>query len=150
MDSNKDKLHEKFDVDLTPFKNFMEQMDSFFNESFKQMNSFFNLRPFQTRMYEIGSDVIVEADLPGYKREQINIEAIDKQLRISVHERETIEEKDDINDYYSKSLSHQQMERYVTLPFVIPEHQAKASYNDGVLKITIPKGTSKKTYIEID
>lgn|SRR5690625_598370 len=153
VDSNKDKidkLPDKFDVDLTPFKNFMQQMDSFFQQSFNQMNSFLNLRPFKTHVYETTSDIIVEAELPHYKREQIHIEVIGKRLRIAVEEQAITEEKDDINHYYRKSQSQQYLERFVTLPFEIPEHETKATFNKGLLKITIPKNNSNTTYLNID
>lgn len=150
MGSNKGKLPDKFDVDLRPFKNFMDQMDTFFQHSFKQMNSFFNLRPLKVHVYETSTDVIVETELPRYKREQIDVEIIGRQLRITVKETITTEKKDDLNKYYNKDYSQQYLERYVTLPFDIPEHETKAFFKDGVLKIIVPKSNLDRKYINID
>ena len=64
------------------FKDLMEQMDAFFNESAKNFNALIK-RPLAVRTYETASEVIVEAELPGYKREQIKLEIVGNQLRIT-------------------------------------------------------------------
>ncbi|MUK90419.1 Hsp20 family protein [Ornithinibacillus sp. L9] len=149
MASNKDKLPSKFDIDMTPLHDFMRQMDSFFNHSFKHINSQFNLRPFWVDVRETDSKFIVEAELPGYKRDQIELEIIGNQLRIGVEDHAVIEEKNNEDTYFNKQQSYQKRERFVTLPFEIPKRETKASFRDGLLKVTIPKRHSERKYLDI-
>jgi len=136
----------KFDIDFTPLRDFMHQMDRFFNQSFKQINSHLNLNPIWVETYETDKHVIVEAELPGYRREDIQLEIIGSRLRIAVEGNQIIEEKNN-ND---KRKYYQQRERIVSLPFVIPEKETKASFHNGILKITVPKKNSKRKYLDID
>src|SRR5690625_2333961 len=125
-------------------------MDSFFNHSFNQVNSIFNLRSFRVNVEETDSDVIIRAELPGYKRDQIQIEVLGNVLRIAVEERSTFEERDDLQKRYARRKSHQQKVRSITLPFEIPESETKASFEDGLLRVIIPKDNSKRKYIDIE
>jgi len=143
-DSNK-KSTNKFEVDLSPFKDFMQHMDRFFNQSFKQINSHLNWNPLKVDMYETDNDVIIKTELPGYRPEDIQLEIISNRLRITVEDDQTIE--NDVN--HSKQRHHQKRERIVTLPFIIPENETKASFNHGLLKITVPKKNSKRKYLDI-
>ncbi|MFD1039638.1 Hsp20/alpha crystallin family protein [Virgibacillus byunsanensis] len=147
MSSKKDNLPEKFDIDMTPLRDFMKQMDSFFNQSFKQINPYFHLKPFWVDVYENDSNVIVTADLPDYKRDQINLEIIENRLRITVDKSTHI--KDIQNNSSNIKDSFQRMERMITVPFPIPKKETKASFKDGRLKVTIPKKDSQ-TYIDIE
>lgn len=124
----------------------MDQMDAFFNQSFKQMNSVFNLRPFRVDMDEYDSEVIVTAELPGYKRDEIELEMIDHQLRIAAQAGSSRKDKNSHN----KNQSFQRVERTIALPFPIPKDETKASFHDGLLKVTIPKNESDRKYLEID
>ncbi len=135
---------------MTPFRDLMKRMDSVFNDSSKKLNSYFNLKPFWVDVYETESEVIVEAELPGYKRDQIQLEIIGNQLRITVTDSMIHEEKNDKTNYQNKEQSFQKMERIVTLPFTISEKDTTASFNDGILKISIPKRNSSRKFIGID
>lgn len=150
MALEKDNRAGRFDIDLTPIRNAAREMDSFFNHSFKQMNSIFNLRPFWIDVEETDSDYIVRAELPGYKRDQIIIEVLGNRLRIAVEETNIVDEKDDKQKIYNRRQSHQKMERFVTLPFEIPEQETKASFAEGLLKLVIPKQNSQRKYIDIE
>lgn len=108
MGTNKGKLPDRFDIDMRPLNDFMKKMDSFFNESFKQINSHFHLKSIWADVEETDSDIIVKAELPGYKRDQIHIEIIGNRLRISVDEMAKQEAKDNEKDYYNKSQSVEQ------------------------------------------
>lgn len=140
----------KFDIDMSPIRDLAREMDSFFNRSFKQMNSIFNIRPFWVNVEEREADFIVTAELPGHKRDQILIETFGNRLRIAVQDRNIVEERDDKQKYYKSHQSYRKMERTITLPFEIPEKETEASFKDGLLKLTIPKQNSKRKYIEID
>ncbi|OZU88198.1 hypothetical protein CIL03_12730 [Virgibacillus indicus] len=135
---------------MRPLHDFMKKMDSFFNESFKQINSHFHLKSIWTDVEETDSDIIVKVELPGYKRDQIHIEIIGNRLRISVEGMEKLEAKNNEKDYYSKSQSVERKEKIVTVPFIIPEKETSASFKDGLLKIIIPKKNSNRKYINLE
>ncbi|RYG71432.1 Hsp20/alpha crystallin family protein [Lentibacillus lipolyticus] len=149
MDKKNNRL-ERFDMDMSPFRDFMRQMDTFFNESFKQINTLFDSRPFGVNLSENENEVIVTAELPGCKRDQIELETIGNQLRITARNNAVTEVNNDKGDHYQKQQSFQQMERTIALPFQIPEAETKASYHDGQLTVTIPKNNSQKRFIDID
>ncbi|WP_240508072.1 Hsp20/alpha crystallin family protein [Virgibacillus indicus] len=150
MGANKGKFPDGFDIDMRPLHDFMKKMDSFFNESFKQINSHFHLKSIWTDVEETDSDIIVKVELPGYKRDQIHIEIIGNRLRISVEGMEKLEAKNNEKDYYSKSQSVERKEKIVTVPFIIPEKETSASFKDGLLKIIIPKKNSNRKYINLE
>lgn len=146
----KKEFPHNFDIDISPFHDLMKRMDSFFNDSFKLMDSHFKLRPFWVDMYESGNNIIVEADLVNYHKDQINLEIIGNQLLIQVEDNSIIEEKNDQTKHYLKEQSHGRIERVITLPFAIPEKETTAKFINGTLKVTIPKKDPYRKYIDID
>lgn len=145
-DPNSNKPQEKFDIDFTPLREFMHQMDRFFNQSFKQINSHLHLRSIWVDMEETETDVIIKAELPGYTRDDIQIEIISNRLRIAVDEHTIIEDtKNNTRREY-----REQRERIVSLPFIIPEDETRASFHNGLLTITVSKKNSKRKYLDIN
>lgn len=145
-DPNKNKPNGKLDIDLSPLKDFMYQMDRFFNHSFKQINSHLQLRSIWVDTEETDTNVIVKAELPGYSREDIQLEIISNRLRIAVDEQTIIEDSKN----QTKQEYHQQRERIVSLPFIIPEKETKASFHNGLLTVTIPKKNAKRKFLDIN
>lgn len=139
-----------FDVDMTPLRNFVRKLDSVFNESFKHLQKNFNLNSFPINVKETDSEIIVNAELAGCNRDQINLEIVGNQLRISVEDKKSFSEKDEQNSYYRHEESLQHKERVITVPFDIPEKETKASFHNGLLKVVIPKKNSKRKFINID
>ncbi|MGY0694207.1 Hsp20/alpha crystallin family protein [Virgibacillus sp. FSP13] len=127
----------------------LEQMDSFFNDSIKNFNSLFK-KSIRINTYETKSTVVIEAELPGYKREQIHLEIIGNQIRISAEDTASLEAQNDKKTYDNKEESFRRAERLVTLPFTISEKDTKATLNNGILKITVPKLNESRKFIDID
>ncbi|WP_200416798.1 Hsp20/alpha crystallin family protein, partial [Virgibacillus salexigens] len=94
------------------------------------------------RTYETQSNLIVEAELPGYKRDQIQLEIIGNQLRIAVEGFSSNEQE--------KNYRGQRAERTITIPSTISEKETKADLNNGILRITIPKKNSSRRFIDIN
>lgn len=150
MTSNKHNPSDKFDIDLSPLKHFARQMDTFFNQSFKQMNSIFHFRPFWTDFQETDDHYIVTAELPGIERDQISIEVLGNQLRIIVDNKSIVEEQNEQEQIYRRHQSEQFLSRTITLPVEIPEDETKAAFSNGLLRFTIPKPYVKPKYIDIE
>ncbi|MBT2217677.1 Hsp20/alpha crystallin family protein [Virgibacillus dakarensis] len=148
MSEKKDNQPRRFE--RPQFNHLLDQIDSFFNDSLNHFNSFINKRSIRVNMRETKSNVIVEAELPGYKRDQIQLEIIGNQLRITAEDTSTYEEKNDKSMFYNKEHSFQRAERLITLPFTVSEKDTKAALNNGILKITIPKKNESRKFIDIN
>jgi len=79
----------------------------------------------------------VELDLPGMKKEDINVDVKDNVVTIS-GERKTKEEIEK-EDYYRIESSYGRFERSFTLPEHVDIENIHAESQDGVLEVIIPK-----------
>jgi len=79
----------------------------------------------------------VEVDLPGVKKEDINVDLKDDVLTIS-GERKTKSEISE-KDYYKKECSYGKFHRSFTLPEDTDIENIEANSEDGVLEVVIPK-----------
>lgn len=147
MDSDKNNLPSLFQ---NSFSNFIKSFDSFFEESFRHYEDFFN-QSFAVTSYETGSDMVIEAELLGCRRDQIQIKILPNgQLKISVENANSTEEETEEGVVFFKNQSLQQYERIITLPYSISDETAKASFKDGVLRIIMSKGKQTEKTIEIE
>jgi HSP20 family protein len=80
--------------------------------------------------------LVVRADLPGLKKDDVNVEVDNGVLTISGERRDEREEERD--DYYRSERSYGQFYRAIPLPEGIDDNQCDASFKDGVLEITFP------------
>jgi HSP20 family protein len=86
-------------------------------------------------------EYVVTADLPGYDREDIDIELIEDALRISAEHEEESETgaEEGEGHYVRRERRRQSMSRTVSLPGAVDADAASASFTNGVLTVTIPK-----------
>jgi len=90
-------------------------------------------------VYEDGDNLVAEMNLPGLKDQDINIGVKDDRLRVS-GEREEVNEKKEKN-HYTKEIRRGSFDRVIPLPSAVMRDQVKATYEDGVLKVVMPKKT---------
>lgn len=128
-----------------PFHHLMDQIDSFFNDTFNQFSSLLRRRSIRIHTSETKSNVVIKAELPGYKRDQIELEIIGNQLRIIAWSKFTSVEEDKQDEKYQEYSA----ERLITLPFTISEKDTTAVLRDGILKISIPKKNESRKFINI-
>jgi len=88
-------------------------------------------------IFEDGNDVIVKAELPGMKKEDIEVNISDDVITIR-GEKKT-EEKVEKKDYYRLERSFGSFSRTLRLPAETQIDKAKAAFKDGVLEVRIPK-----------
>ncbi len=88
---------------------------------------------------ESETEFAVELAAPGKKKEDFNIEVDDNVLTISAEAKNEREEKDEKGRYTRREFSYSSFKRAFTLPETVSEADIKASYEDGVLHITLPK-----------
>ena len=88
----------------------------------------------------------VKADIPGVKKEDIQIDIEDDRISLRAEVKREKEEKKDEKVVYSER-SYGMVSRSFTLPVDVDAKAAKAEYKDGVLNLTLPKkgnGSAKR------
>ncbi|RLI11338.1 Hsp20/alpha crystallin family protein [Candidatus Bathyarchaeota archaeon] len=95
-------------------------------------------------IYETPEEVIVVAELPGVRKEDIKIEATEDtlEIRADVKREEEVREE----DYYRRERYYKGFYRRIRLPTAVRPEGAKATYRDGVLKIRLPKAVAEKKH----
>ncbi len=86
----------------------------------------------------------IKADLPGMNQKDIKVELDEGVLRISGERNEEKKEQDKDNHYRYYERSFGSFERRFVLPREVKEDAIEAKYENGVLKITIPKAETRK------
>jgi HSP20 family protein len=132
---------------LTP----LQMMRSFFDEPFF---SDFGIWPFswsggiRADVKDAGNEYLVEAEMPGLTKDQINIDVNDGLLTISANE-ET-EQKEEKDNYIYRERRWGRMSRSFSLDNV-NEKDIRAEYKNGVLYVHLPKAeVQKKSSRRID
>ena len=93
-------------------------------------------------MYETDDALVVEATLPGFKQDEIEIEEHNGVLSIRAEHKEEREQKGESWLVHERSM--QLFERTVPLPIDVKVEKAEATLENGVLHITFPKTESEK------
>ena len=93
---------------------------------------------FSTDIRETENAYVLEADLPGFKKEDIHIDVSDNTLTISAERNSQSEEKDKDGSYLRRERSYGSFSRSFSLEGV-DEQGIKAGFTDGVLTLTMPK-----------
>jgi HSP20 family protein len=93
-------------------------------------------------LYEDKDNVIVKAELPGLKREDIEVSLHDGALSIS-GERKS-EEKVENAEVRRTERFVGRFQRTITLPSSVKGDKVSAQYKDGVLTVTLPKAEEAK------
>lgn len=86
--------------------------------------------------------MVVRADVPGMKPEEIDIEVADDVLTISGKHEETKEEKDEDERVIRSERHFGSFSRSLSLPPDVSADDISAKCKDGVLEVTIPMPTS--------
>ena len=88
-------------------------------------------------MFEKEGTLVVRADLPGMKKEDVRVSLDEGDLVIEGESKKETEVKED--DYYRLERSSGSFYRRVALPFEPDPARIDAGFKDGVLEIRIPK-----------
>ncbi len=102
-------------------------------------------------IFEEGDDVVVKGELPGIKKEDLDVNLTDDTITISGEKKK--EERTERKDYYKLERSYGSFSRSFSLPEEVQTDKAKAKFKDGVLEIRVPKteeSKKKKKKVEIE
>lgn len=129
---------------IDPFEAMHREFDSVLRGLFgSQTNGSQRLAPYAVDVREDADHIYVEADLPGYKKDDIEITLENQTLTISAekHEQKTEEQK---GEYLLNERRYDRFMRSFTLPPTVDEKKVDATLNDGVLSITLNKREETK------
>jgi len=88
-------------------------------------------------VYETDTEVVVKAEVPGIKKEDLEINLQDNTLTIRGHTREETETKED--NYYRHEVRCGSFFRAIPLPSEVKQDEIKATCDSGVCTIRAPK-----------
>jgi HSP20 family protein len=88
-------------------------------------------------------DYRITADLPGFNKQEVNIEVSDDSVMI--HAKKNMSEEEKQKNYVRKERMAQTFYRRIDLSQKIKSDDAKASLNNGILEIILPKKEPKET-----
>jgi HSP20 family protein len=92
-------------------------------------------------LFQKNDDTILTVELPGVKKEDINVEIKDNLFRISGERKVNYPEKSSVHRVERQNLN---FDRTVKLPARVDGDKVTAEYTNGVLKVTMPRAESDK------
>lgn len=122
---------------------FDKMFDNFFSDDFFAPAQLNNISNFNVDVKEEENDYIVAADLPGVKKENIALEYDNNYLTIAAKREDVAQSKDDNNNFVRRERIYGEMRRSFYADN-IDEANIDASFNNGVLKIVLPKKVKGK------
>ena len=135
---------------LPGFNTFDDVFDNMLNDSFfKGTNNYM-----RTDVKEIDDNYVLEMELPGFSKDDISVELHEGYLIVTGNKSSNVDEKDNNGNIIRQERYSGSCSRSFYLGEDVKQEDIKASYNNGELKITLPKTTSKqienRKYIQID
>jgi HSP20 family protein len=88
-------------------------------------------------IFEQEGNLVVKAEVPGVKKEDIDLEIQDGDLVLRAERKEEREVKEE--HWYRMERSYGSLYRRLPLPEGVKSDQIRAALTDGVLEVTIPK-----------
>ena len=116
-----------------PFRAFDEMQRSFFNDN--------TTLGFRTDVIDTGDAYKLDAELPGFKKEDISIDVENDCLTISVERK--VEDEDKRPNFVKRERVYGSFSRSFDVSGIDVE-KIEAAYNDGILTLTMPKKVEVK------
>jgi HSP20 family protein len=133
-------------------RGFVDPLDMIGREFDTALNRFFSqqgdggrqfLAPYGVDVREDADHLYVEADLPGFKKEEVDITLENQTLTISAEHREDKSDEKK-GDWLLNERRYARFLRSFTLPPTVDDQKVDAKLQDGVLKLTLNKREETK------
>ncbi len=102
-----------------------------------------NTQVMKTDINEKDGNYVFEMELPGFKKEDINVDLKNGYLSVSAQNTETKEEKDENGKCVHKERFTGTCNRSFYVGDDLKQDDIKASFKDGILTLTFPKEPEK-------
>lgn len=123
-----------------------QAMDRLFDDSFvrpsRLTTAFDEGTDLPVDMYQTDDSVVVKASVPGIKPEEVEVTITGDTLTIKGETRTAEEVKRD--NYFRREISYGAFNRSILLPNSLQTDKAEATFENGVLTLTIPKAEETK------
>ncbi|HEV2319654.1 MAG TPA: Hsp20/alpha crystallin family protein [Verrucomicrobiae bacterium] len=126
---------------LSRLSDLREEIDRFFESPLTRTSEFLGWTP-AFDVYEEKDNYVVKAELPGMKKEEINVSIQGGELVISGERKN--ETKDGAGEIYRSERYFGRFQRSVSLPATVSAKDVRAEYKDGILTVTLPKSEEAK------
>lgn len=131
---------------FNPFHDFDELERAFFSDN--------ALSEFKTDIQEDGDNFVLEADLPGFKKEDIKLDLENGYLTISAQRSEELDQKNEESRYIRQERAVGSCARSFYVGKELEPTDIAAKFENGILSLHLPKAEAKKqepkpTMIEI-
>jgi HSP20 family protein len=100
--------------------------------------------PYGVDVREDGDHLYVEAELPGFKKDEVEITLENQTLTISAERKEETKEGENGADYLLRERRYSRFLRSFTLPPTVDDQKVDAKLNEGMLTITLNKREETK------
>ena len=108
-----------------------------------------------TSVYEAKDEVIVSANLPGVRKDEISLNITPGMVTIKVQRKRTEEHETEVGaqESYSAESELQSFTQTVSLPALVSPREAQATFKNNVLEIRLPKHAETKrpkgTFVQV-
>jgi HSP20 family protein len=119
---------------VSPWNGLENEIDRFFNAALSNFGPSRFGHQFPVGVYEDSNNIYVRAELPGVNRDEINVEMVDGNLNLTAARKQ---KGGDVEESFSFSRS-------INLPEGIHTDRVAATYENGILAITLPKREEAK------
>jgi HSP20 family protein len=129
---------------MSDFDRFFEDFDRGWMRPYFR---FHELRgPEGTRMPRVnvkdeGEDIVVTAEMPGVRKEDLDISIHENVLELKSETKQEVEEKDDETGYFRREMRQSSFYRQVPLPEDVVPEESQAELKDGILTVSVKKAT---------
>ena len=133
-------------ANVAGFNDFYNMLDDFFSDGFTSSRSLLK-DTFKLDIEDKENEYLIEAELPGVKREEIDLNIEEDNLCITLNRSEDVNK--DVKNFVHRERRTSSMSRRVRLMGAKLD-EIKAKLEDGILTITIPKDVKANTSRKID
>lgn len=130
------------------FYDFYDMIDSFFNDDFTPQRAM-RSATFKVDVIDEDKDYKVEAELPGFSKDEIDVDFEDGKLTISAEKNEEVNDENKEKNYIHRERKSSKMMRRMFFKDVDQENMT-AKLEGGILEITIPKKADEKKNKKIE
>ncbi|MBN1870395.1 MAG: Hsp20/alpha crystallin family protein [Candidatus Omnitrophica bacterium] len=131
---------------FSEIRNLHNEMNRLFDFSFPHWDGETSLMSGQWTpaidVHDSKDNIVIKADLPGLKKEDINVSVQDDLLTISGEKKKESEVKEE--DYIRTERYYGSFHRALRLPGQVDAAKVNATFKDGVLQLTLPKKEEAK------
>jgi HSP20 family protein len=93
-------------------------------------------------IYETDEKLVIKVELPGLKKEDIDIEVRDNTLTLKGERK--FEKEIKRENYHRVERAYGSFQRSFTLPSTVKQEAIEASFKEGILEISLPKAEEAK------